>query len=455
MTQIPSGAPDTPTQENGKSFFKDNAFLIKATLIGILTLLLLIPLSMVESLIHERQRLSFSSCRDITERWSKEQTVVGPVITFAYRQNEETTAQGGGKTQRTLKKRIELLPEDLKIKGNVRTAPLRRGIYEVMVYRSTLILEGSFRLSPEQRQQLIHNDPDTTDCRLSLGLSDLRGLEKQIGLQWGDRRADFVPNNENGLLSGVSSPIALTELLDADSTVPFRIELELKGSNALFFVPLGRTTAVALESDCPTPSFTGNFLPSARQVKEDGFSCEWNILGMNRPYPQLLEMTAREEAIEQSRFGVELLMPVAQYQMSIRAVKYGILVILLTFAAMFFAETLFRARLNPMQYLLVGLALILFYSLLIALGEHLSFGLSYTLASCMTVALLSWYTYAILRAKKAAWGIGVLLAGLYFYIFILLQMETWALLAGSLGLFVILGGVMYLSQKAATVKDKR
>ena len=103
----------------------------------------------------------------------------------------------------------------------------------------------------------------------------------------------------------------------------------------------------------------------------------------------------------------------------------------------------------------MGLALVLFYSLLIALCEHLSFGLSYALAACMTLALLAWYTYAILREKKAAWGIGVLLAGLYFYIFVLLQMETWALLAGSLGLFVILGGVMFLSQKINTIKDRR
>lgn len=455
MTQIPSGAPDFPTQENRKSFFQRNVFLVKAALIGILTLLLLIPLSMVEGLVHERQSLSLASRHDITERWSEEQTVVGPAITFICRENEETDVQGEKNVRHVVKKRIELLPEDLKIKADVGTTALRRGIYEVTVYRSKLILEGSFRLSQEQRQQLARTCPDTTDCRLSLGLSDLRGLEKQVGLQWDGRRADFVPNNENGLLSGLSTPIDPGALLGADRPVPFRIELELKGSNALYFIPLGGTTSVSIESDCPTPSFTGNFLPSARQVRDDGFSGEWNILGMNRPYPQLLEMEARESAIEQSRFGVELLMPVAQYQMSIRAIKYGALIILLTFVAMLFAETLFRGRLNPLQYLLVGLALVLFYSLLIALCEHLSFGLSYALAACMTLALLAWYTYAILREKKAAWGIGVLLAGLYFYIFVLLQMETWALLAGSLGLFVILGGVMFLSQKINTIKDRR
>ena len=454
MTPHPPYPQQNPMARKEKNFFQSNAFLLKITLIGILTLLLLIPISMVESLIRERQRLSSSSRDQITERWSKEQTVAAVVLSLPFHSTEQIQNTAGQSIIRQEEKHIELLPDELNIKGEIRTTPLRRGIYEANVYRSVLTIEGRFRLSPEQAQRLNELAVDGTNARLSLGISDLRGLEKQVELQWGDSRPEFIPNTENGILSGLSAAIDASALFEPDKTVPFLITLELKGSNALFFAPLGGKTTLHLDSDCPTPSFTGNFLPSDRQVRPDGFSGTWNILGMNRPYPQLLDINGKERAVEQSCFGVELLMPVAQYQMSMRSIKYAVLIVLLTFVAMLFAETITRRNLNPFQYLLVGLALVLFYSLLIALSEHLSFGLAYLCAAAMTIALLLWYAYAILRDKKAAWGIGLLLSALYFYIFVLLQMETWALLAGSMGLFAILGGVMFLSQKINTAKQR-
>lgn len=245
----------------------------------------------------------------------------------------------------------------------------------------------------------------------------------------------------------MAAAVDATPLLQADTTVRFRIEMELKGSDALYFAPIGRTTSIRIESDCPTPSFTGNFLPSHREVRSDGFSAQWDVIGMNRNYPQVFDFTAAEARVQDSVFGVELLVPVAQYQMTERAVKYAILILLLTFVVVLFAETLLRKPLGIFHYLLVGLALILFYSLLIALSEHLRFGWSYAIASVMIVGMLFLYTYALLREKKAALGVGGMLAGLYLYIYILLQMETYALLAGSLGLFVILAGVMFVSQK--------
>ena len=454
MTPHPPYPQQNPMARKEKNFFQSNAFLVKITLIGILTLLLLIPISMVESLIRERQRLSLSSRDQITERWSKEQTVAAVVLSLPFHTTEQIQNTAGQSIIHQEEKHIELLPDELNIKGEIRTTPLRRGIYEANVYRSVLTIEGRFRLSSEQAQRLNELAADGTNARLSLGISDLRGLEKQVELQWGDSRPEFIPNTENGILSGLSAAIDASALFEPDKTVPFLITLELKGSNALFFAPLGGKTTLHLDSDCPTPSFTGNFLPSDRQVRPDGFSGTWNILGMNRPYPQLLDINGKERAVEQSCFGVELLMPVAQYQMSMRSIKYAVLIVLLTFVAMLFAETITRRNLNPFQYLLVGLALVLFYSLLIALSEHLSFGLSYLCAAAMTIALLLWYAYAILRDKKAAWGIGLLLSALYFYIFVLLQMETWALLAGSMGLFAILGGVMFLSQKINTAKQR-
>ena len=175
---------------------------------------------------------------------------------------------------------------------------------------------------------------------------------------------------------------------------------------------------------------------------------------MNRNYPQILENIGRNEAVQQSAFGVELLVPVAQYQMAVRAVKYAALIILLTFVVVLFAEIVLRRRLGPLPYLLTGLALVLFYSLLVALSEHIGFALSYLTASAMTTGLLLFYMRSVLGRGSAAWGVAGMLMLLYAYIYILMQMETYALLAGSLGLFAILAGVMFLSQKVGIDKLK-
>ena len=447
MTQstFPSQPEESPQEKKG--FFQRNAFAIKLALIGTLVLLLLIPLAMVDSLVYQRESLAQQTRQEITSRWSGTQTLTGPVLTLSYREKEDKTSPD--KASHAEIRQIDLLPDELSVQGEVRTQTLRRSIYEAIVYRSHITLEGTFRLNEDEAAFVRSLSPETADARVSVGITDLRGLEKPLELSWNGDSLTFASGEGrgSGLLSGVAAAVDATPLLQADTTVRFRIEMELKGSDALYFAPIGRTTSIRIESDCPTPSFTGNFLPSHREVRSDGFSAQWDVIGMNRNYPQVFDFTAAEARVQDSVFGVELLVPVAQYQMTERAVKYAILILLLTFVVVLFAETLLRRPLGIFHYLLVGLALTLFYSLLIALSEHLRFGWSYAIASVMIVGMLFLYTYALLREKKAALGVGGMLTGLYLYIYILLQMETYALLAGSLGLFVILAGVMFVSQK--------
>lgn len=212
---------------------------------------------------------------------------------------------------------------------------------------------------------------------------------------------------------------------------------------------MGDQTVIRLRSDCPTPSFIGNFLPSSREVTEQGFTAEWKVVAQNRSYTQVIKESnyRLKQVIAESELGVNLLIPVTQYQQATRSVKYGLLVILLTFIGVFFVEMTQRKNIHAFQYLLVGLGLVLFYSLLVSISEHLGFGLSYLTAAVMTTSLIALYIYGITRIRSTALSIGGLLTVLYTYIYILLQLETYALLAGSIGLFVILAAVMRYSLK--------
>lgn len=454
MNQSPY--PPANGRPEKKSFFHRFALLLKLLLIGFLLLILLIPLSMVESLIQQRESAADAARTEIAGKWSLAQQIVGPVLSVPCLSATETADAQGVKTVRYTRRYINILPESLKIDGRVNTQTLSRGIYEAVMYRSSLQLSGEFRLSEEEAARLTEYQADFSKARLSVGITDLRGLETLAVLRWDDQKTGFSPGtgDDTGLSSVLSTGVDATSLSENGSSIAFSTDLSLKGSESLYFIPVGKTTSVHLSSDCATPSFSGNFLPSQREVSPEGFQSVWNVIGMNRNYPQILENIGRNEAVQQSAFGVELLVPVAQYQMAVRAVKYAVLIILLTFVVVLFAEIVLRRRLGPLPYLLTGLALVLFYSLLVALSEHIGFALSYLTASAMTTGLLLFYMRSVLGQGNAAWGVAGMLMLLYAYIYILMQMETYALLAGSLGLFAILAGVMFLSQKVGIDKLK-
>lgn len=231
--------------------------------------------------------------------------------------------------------------------------------------------------------------------------------------------------------------------------LPYEMKIKLKGSQSIYFTPLGKTTKVNLKANWNTPSFDGNYLPEKREITEKDFSAQWQVLNLNRNYPQVLVnyQNASIKDIQNSNFGVNLKMPVEQYQQSMRSTKYAILIILLTFTVIFFTEIMEKTRIHALQYLLVGLALCLFYSLLLSMSEHIGFNMAYLVASVLTITLVGGYMLGIIKRKKPAFIMVGLLSVLYIYVFILIQLETFALLAGSLGLFVILAMVMYFSKK--------
>ena len=429
-----------------QGFMQRNALSVKIILIGVLILILLIPLAMIRGLISERSETASEATTEVQNKWSSSQLVTGPFISIPCYENYEETYYENGATKIRVKKvknYIHILPELLDITGNVETEELSRGLYDIVVYKTPLVLKGKFIIPEHFETTILPEDIALQHATLNLGISDLRGISEQITVDWGKETLQFNPGLPSDFIlsSGVSSVLPQHQKLQAGDSIEFSIQLQLKGSESIQFSPFGKT------SNCTTPSFTGAFLPENREITNSGFTADWKVLNLNRNYPQVFTSNQYHNEEELSSFGVNLLLPVQQYQQSMRSVKYASLIIILTFVISFFVEVMQKKNIHPFQYLLIGLGLCLFYTLLIAISEHLGFNLAYLISAIMTIILLTLYMRGILKIRKTAFTIGGLLALLYLYIFVLIQMETYALLAGSLGLFIILAVIMYYSQK--------
>jgi len=445
-------AAGRPTAAQSATPRRDNPLTLKILFIGLIMLLLLIPGSMIRNLIEERETMMERAQDEVSRMWGGEQHLTGPVLTIPYARRVVDEKGRAGFEQGAL----TLLPEDLAVNGQIASEQRRRGFYDTNVYTAQLQLDGAFVVPHELR--LLESDPkyalDWASAAVSVGISDLRGIEECVEIELDGRRLPTVTESNNPNFEiGVSTRYDAGAWAAAEGRrLPYRIELRIKGSKGLFIAPAGNRNDIRLAANCPTPGFCGNFLPSTRRVDDDSFAAQWKVVAQNREYPQLLRdngnnASQRRQAIAASRLGVNLLVPVTQYRQATRAVKYAVLVIVLTFIGVFFVEMTKRRNIHAFQYLLVGLALILFYALLVSISEHANFGIAYLLAAAMTVTLIACYIYGILRLKTTALHVGLLLALLYAYIYVLLQLEVYALLAGSIGLFCILALTMRYSLK--------
>jgi inner membrane protein len=244
--------------------------------------------------------------------------------------------------------------------------------------------------------------------------------------------------------SGVSVMAPLD--LKSAKTYKFSFDLNLNGSQSLNFIPLGKETNINLASKWANPSFDGAFLPDQRQVSKDGFTAQWKILSLNRNYPQSFS-ESDSYSIKDSAFGVKFLVPIDQYQKITRSVKYAIMFIALTFLTFFFVEIFNKKRIHPIQYLLVGFALLVFYTLLLSISEHTNFNFAYILSSIATIILITLYSKAIFKNNFLSLLLGCILIILYGFMYVVLQLQDYALLMGSIGLFIVLAAVMYASRK--------
>lgn len=409
---------------------------IKLLLILIISILLLIPQAIIMDMVNERSSTEGLANLEVNEKWGNGQTLTGPVLFIP----GDSAANN-----------LYILPETLDIDGNINSRTLKRGIYDFTVYETALTLAGRFSLPKELKaEQLKHLRTDR--AKLLFAISDFKGFSDNPALVLDGQPAELSSEALHlGSHDALSCCVDLQSLLDSGN-LDYRITVPLKGSDYLYFLPVGRTTSVHLASDCPTPSFTGRYLPAQREVNDQGFNADWKVLALNRDFAQVLNSHA--ELKKAQPFGVDLKVPVEQYQQTTRSIKYAYLIILLTFAVVFFVEIRRQTPIHPVQYALVGIALMLFYTLLLAFSEHLTFLLSYLIASVMTIGLITLFMRTLLRNTRAALFIGLLLTVLYTFIYVIMQLESYALLVGSLGIFVILAVAMYASQKINWYQEK-
>lgn len=480
MSEIQETPPPPPNygRENrsNKQLSSKLALPIKITGIIVIVLLLMWPTSMVEDLIRGRQRYkeeALNGNKGINTKWAKEQTIVGPIISIPYYEPaEQITNKNAGKKKLTY---FHILPSQLNIKGKVEPIVKHRGIFETVVYAADLQITGSFDGLLAGNPNIETNDLLLTKAVVSFGISDLKGITEELQFYWiaqfkGDSVRQANPPlkfdlesglGNSGLLGeGVFCNIDLTQAGNKNYT--FSLNLKLNGAENLKFIPIGKTSKAQLTSDWQHPSFVGGFLPQKSTVNKNGFVAHWNILHLNRSFPQRwvsgehnINPKYQPSGFNESAYGVSFMMLVDNYTKTMRSVKYAFLFILLTFIAFLFIELINKKYIHPIQYMLVGLALVVFFSLLLSLSEHIGFNAAYIASALATTALIGWYVLAILKILKISLSVSGILMVLYGFIFILLQLEDLAMLIGSIGIFVILALVMYYSRNLDWAKGYR
>ncbi|MFT5667346.1 MAG: inner membrane protein [Vicingaceae bacterium] len=419
-----------------------NTIGFKLIVITVLMLLLMLPASMIESIIKERENQNLAAVAEVSEKWAGSQEINGPILTIpvSYSKME-------GETERVIVKNWNILPQVLKVDGTVIPEKLRRGIYEVVVYKSDMNVKGSFDLDQELDTTgiiAIHYEK----AFVTMGIADLRGIKNQIQFKWNKKTLKIEPGSALSPIIKSGVTIKIPELSDSTNEVfGFEFNLDLQGSKELSFIPLGGITEVSLQSTWEAPSFKGKFLPDSRKVSKDGFQANWKVLELNKNFPQSFVGSGFSNLMMESSFGVDLIVPLDDYQKSFRSVKYAAMTIALTFLIFFLIEILNNQRIHPLQYALVGLALCLFYILLVAISEHTDFNIAYGFSTFGIVAMISLYSLSIFKAKRMTWILVSLLILIYGFLFVTLQLTDYALLMGSVGLVIILAATMFFTRK--------
>lgn len=415
--------------------------------VGFLVLLLQIPVAMISGLVSERQQRRDEAITEVSSKWGNAQSITGPALVVPYAHRWTEAAAGGQQVTRTETRHAIFLPEQLRIRGTLDSEIRTRGIFSVPVYKLGLVMEGEFS---RPRFSELGIDPASVDwgrAHLAVGISDARAIQEATTLSWNAQQVAFLPGT-GGFAEGGPGIHAPVEVSDATQRVNFSFPLSLNGSLRADVVPVGQTTVVEMQGDYGHPSFQGNWLPTERTISSNAFGAKWSISFLGRSFPQAwTSETPMSEAIAGSRFGVELVDPVDHYRMAARSVKYAGLFILLTFATLWLMEILTGVRVHPIQYLMLGGALCLFYLLELSLSEHVGFPVAYAIASVAVIAMVGAYSLVVLRRVNSALIVAAGVAALYAYLYLLLRNEDYALLIGSVGLFAILAAIMYVTRR--------
>jgi inner membrane protein len=410
---------------------------LKAVIIFVMALGLWIPTNFILDTVKERESRQKEAIADISSKWAGKQELAGPFLVVPY-------VEPGG-NQPGYQRKAYFMPDKLDIQSKVFPEKRHRGIYEVVVYRSEINLSGTFDSLKWQQLGIPAENILWNEAMLIFKVLDnVKGINEDLYVNWDGNNLITSPQSPgpNFFKDAFGTMIPFTSA-DAAKGHSFSLKFSLNGSEQLLFSALARENKITIRSSWANPSFTGVKLPDTREVNDSGFVANWKF--MNRTIPLVWKEQVYE--LSPSLLGADLLITVDSYDKTQRSVKYALLCIILTFAAFFLIETIYRKPLHLVQYGLAGLALVLFYTLLLSISEYTGFNLAYLIAGVATIGLVTWYVGSVMKSSRLALFISFVLSVVYAYIFSIIQLQDYSLLMGSIGLFIALGIIMYFSRK--------
>jgi inner membrane protein len=444
---------------NDQSSFLNNKGIkltLKLFFVGFIGILMLIATALVNSVVSERENYRTQATTSISNSWGSEQLITPPILTIPFQTIYKNPKD---KSVSSATSYAHFLPNELKIQSSIKPEIRYKGIFKKIVYTTDIKIEGSF-------PPPVINKSGTTDeinilwnnAFIALGITDTKGLQGQPTIEIDGSKHYFQPGTSKQTLfsNGINVPLNYTALNGKSNK--FSMQLTLRGSDSLSFIPTGQTTKASVNSSWPNPSFIGSFLPSKKVVTDKSFKAEWDISYLARSFPQswVDSLGDKSRSVDDAAFGASLLTPVDFYRNTLRAIKYSILFIALTFLTFFMFEVIAKLKIHAFQYFLVGMAVSLFYLILLSLSEFIGFNWAYILASIGNIFLISLYTKAIVKNIKPilTYFMTGVLVFLYSFLYVLLQLQDLSLLIGSIGLFIVLALVMYFTRNIDWFEQK-
>ena len=419
------------------SLYSKGKLFIKAVIVFVMAFFLWIPTNLIRGVINEREDRQEEAIEDVSSKWAGRQTVTGPILMIPY--------SGTSNGVMFQKKYAWFMADQLDIISSVSPQKRHRGIYDVVVYQGDISIAAKFNEIKFNQLNVPATNLLWSEAKLLLQISDLsRGINEEIYIKWKDSSficqpwAETTANIGDALYASI--PLKAE---DADTSNTFTVQFSLHGSQQLMFSPAARETKIQLTGDWPDPSFTGIKIPETPNTSDTGINVKWKYLNRNHP----MVWNGQFINLQPSAMGANLIIPVDGYDKTERSVKYSLLCIILTFAAFFLIETIYKRNLHLVQYGLAGLALVLFYTLLLSISEYTGFNLAYLIAGVATIGLVTWFVGSIMKSSRLALFISFVLTVVYGYIFTIIQLQDYSLLMGSIGLFIALGIIMFFTRK--------
>ncbi len=444
---------ESPLKQTVTSIFQSAT--ARLIMITFLSLFLLIPLEFVKSIINERSQRKQEVVDEVANLWGKDVQFYGPMLKIPYKTIVETEVEDDKTKKTTIQRKLAydfvyFFPETLNNKSNIKkNTSLKRGIYNNVVFTANMNFDGNFAKLNYQKLGIKPEDIVWEKAVIVVKTTNLKSIKSDLKIKLNDQILSFEskPSKENDIYGTLESDFFDYKLISKNENINYSFNMLYNGSNSVNFIPVGKITTVNIDSDWESPSFDGAFSKNDTTFTSNpkGFHADWKVLEINRPFSQ--QFTTKIPNLVEYSFGVKLIETVNEYQQNERVSKYGFLVIALTFLVFFMIQSFSKIKIHIFQYSMIGLALIMFYTLLISITEHSSFALAYLIASVSVISMIVLYSVSILQNKKFPIFIGLSLVALYTFIFVIIQLENYALLVGSIGLFLILGAIMYFSRK--------